>query len=68
MTIEQLEEYYTNKPVNDLVKLKRELYGNVDISTPMSDEEKLLNRIIAAKFSAINEEIRQKRLKPINNH
>jgi hypothetical protein len=40
-----------------LVKLKKDLYSNPDIESPMTEDEKLLTNIIAQKFSKINQEI-----------
>ena len=59
--IEKLEKEYRGKSVDELVKLKKELYPSPDIETPMSKEEKLLDKVIADKFSDINQEILRKR-------
>lgn len=53
---------YENMTVHELVKIKKQRYRNIDISEPMSDDEKLLTKIIAKKFSDINQEIRNKKL------
>ena len=54
-------EVYENTPIDDLLRIKKQKYGNIDISEPMSDDEKLLNKIIAKKFSDINKEIKDRR-------
>jgi len=54
---------YESKPVDELVALKKELYPNPDIESPMSPEEKLLDKVIADKFSEKNQEILAKRKK-----
>ena len=56
-----LEKEYDSKSVDDLVKLKKELYPTPDIETPMTPEEKLLDRVIAKKFSEKQQEIIAKR-------
>ena len=55
------KENYENMPVDELVRIKKQKYGNIDISEPMSDDEKLLTMIIAKKFSDINKEIKDRR-------
>jgi len=62
-TIEDTEKSYREKPVDELVALKKELYPNPDIESPMSPEEKLLDKVIADKFSEKNQEILAKRKK-----
>jgi hypothetical protein len=57
------EQEYRAMSVDDLVKLKKSKYPNPDITTPMSADEKLLDRIIAEKFSEINQGILEKRKK-----
>lgn len=57
------EQEYRAMSVDDLVKLKKSKYPNPDITTPMSEDEKLLDRIIAEKFSEINQGILEKRKK-----
>jgi DNA polymerase III sliding clamp (beta) subunit (PCNA family) len=69
--ISENPEYYEDlekmdlesKTVDELVALKKKLYSNVDIEKPMSTFEKLLNKVIAGKFSKINEEIANKHSK-----
>lgn len=56
-----LESEYNSKSVDELVQIKKQLYSNIDIESPMSEHEKLLDKIIANKFSDINEKIRIKR-------
>ena len=51
---------YESKPVDELIDLKKRLYSNMDIESPMSEDEKLLNRIINEKFSKLNSEIKSK--------
>ena len=60
------KENYENMTVGELVKIKKQKYGNVDISEPMSDDEKLLTKIIAKKFSDMNKEIKDKRKKELS--
>ena len=59
--LKELEKSYRGKSVDELVALKKELYPNQDIETPMSPEEKLLNSVIADKFSDLNRAIGEKR-------
>ena len=59
--IKKLESEYEGKSVEELVKLKKKQYPNPDIESKMSPEEKLLNKVIAKKFSDLNEAIKQKR-------
>ena len=49
------------KKVSDLVAKKKKLYSNVDISSPMSAEEKKLDKEIADAFSQINQLVKQRR-------
>lgn len=47
---------------DELVKIKKKLYSNVDISLPMSEHEKSLNKelsLIGSKMNAINVEKRK---------
>jgi len=60
-SIEKLEEEYNSKNVDELVVLKKKLYPNPDIESPMSPEEKLLDKVIAKKFGDINQAIIAKR-------
>ena len=62
------KEDYENMSVDELVKIKKQKYGNIDISEPMSDDEKLLTKIIAKKFSDINSEIRDRRKRARNDY
>lgn len=52
---------YESKTVDELVALKKKLYSNPNIESAMSDDEKLLTKTIAKKYSDINEQIRAKR-------
>ena len=56
-----LEEEYNSKTVDELIALKKKLYPNPDIETAMTPEEKLLDKVIAKKFSEKNQEIVAKR-------
>lgn len=66
--IQENPEYYEDlsemeleaKSLDELRELKKKLYSNVDIESPMTAHEKLLNKVIAGKFSKINEEIRNR--------
>lgn len=49
------------KKVDVLIAKKKKLYSNVDITTPMSADEKKLDKDIADLFSQIQQIIRQKR-------
>lgn len=44
--------------VEPLVKLKKKLYSNIDITQPMSKEEKELNAKVADIFSEIDSVVR----------
>jgi hypothetical protein len=59
--IQKLENDYNEKSVDELVKIKKDLYSNPDIESAMSEEEKILNKVIAEKYSNINSEIKAKR-------
>jgi hypothetical protein len=56
-----LEEEYNSKTVDELIALKKKLYPNPDIETAMTPEEKLLDKVIAKKFSEKNQDIIAKR-------
>ncbi len=58
---------YENMDVQELVALKKKLYPNPDIESPMSEHEKLLDKIIAQKFSEKNQETRMNRSERIKN-
>ena len=47
--------------VKELITLKKQLYSNVDIESPMSTEEKELNNQIANIWSQINSIVIEKR-------
>jgi hypothetical protein len=57
----KLEDEYNSKSVDELIALKKKLYPSPDIETPMTKEEKLLDRVIAKKFSDKQQEIIEKR-------
>ena len=59
--IENLEVEYNGKTVDELMDIKKELYPNPDIESAMSAEEKLLDKVIAKKFSDKNAKIMAKR-------
>ena len=59
--IQKLEKEYNKKSVDELVSIKKELYPNPDIESAMLPEEKLLDKVIAKKYSDINAEIKVKR-------
>jgi len=59
--VKELEEEYNSKSVDELIALKKKLYPSPDIETPMTKEEKLLDRVIAKKFSDKQQEIIEKR-------
>ena len=46
---------------NELSAMKKQLYSNMDIETPMSVEEKALNNKMSAISSEMNSIIREKR-------
>ena len=49
------------KQVDELVALKKQKFGKVDISSPMSNEEKELTKKIAGLYSEINQLIIEKK-------
>lgn len=61
MPLEKLEQDYNEKTVDELVAIKKKLYPNPDIESSMTPEEKLLDKVIAKKFSDKNAEIKAKR-------
>ena len=63
MTIEQLNARKAEciAKGNDLNKLYKRLYLNVDIESPMSTEEKSLKQQISALFSEANQIVLEKR-------
>lgn len=46
---------YDGMDIADLVKIKKKKYANVDITTPLSRDEKILQKSINKKFSAMND-------------
>jgi hypothetical protein len=59
--VKSLEEEYDSKNVDELIALKKKLYPSPDIESPMTPDEKLLDRVIAKKFSEKQQEIISKR-------
>lgn len=62
MTTTQLdtEKRELSEKVDVLVSKKKRLYSNMDIESPMSTEEKELNKEIATIYSSINKIVKQK--------
>ena len=62
-TISQLDAQKSEllKQVNVLVAKKESLYSNMDIESPMSSDEKELNKEIANIYSEINSIVAKKR-------
>jgi sugar-specific transcriptional regulator TrmB len=56
------------KEVDILISKKKKLYSDIDIESPMSKEEKELNKQIANLFSQIQEIIMNKRNQKPKNH
>ena len=56
------------KEVDILISKKKKLYSDIDIESPMSKEEKELNKQIANLFSQIQEIIMNKRKQTPKNH
>lgn len=63
MTIEQLNARKAEciAKGDELSKLYKKLYSNVDIESPMSSEEKVLKQQISALFSEANQIVFEKR-------
>jgi hypothetical protein len=59
-TEESLRAKYEPKSVEELTQIKKDKYSNVDIATPKSLDEKILDRVLAEKFSKINSDIQKK--------
>ena len=55
------EAEYDTKTVDELIKMRRDKYADVDIQSPMSADEKLLNKVIAKKQSEANQKVIEKR-------
>ncbi len=53
----ELEKKYRAETFSNLAKLKKQKYGNIDISLPMSDAERLLNEVTASKASELNQQV-----------
>lgn len=52
---------YADKSVDELIEIKNDKYSNMDIESPMSEDEKSLTKTIAAKFSDVNKKIAERR-------
>lgn len=63
MSIQELEAKKQSllKQANELSALKNKRYANMDIASPMCDDEKQLTRQIADLFSQADSIVRQKR-------
>jgi len=63
MTIQEIDSKKAEllKQVEPLIKKKKELYSNMDISSPMSEDEKELNSTISQIFGIINQLILERR-------
>lgn len=55
------EAEYDTKTVDELIKMRRDKYADIDIQSPMSADEKLLNKVIAKKQSEANQKVIDKR-------
>lgn len=60
-TKEEIEQSFESQNLDDLIAMKKRMYSNMNISSAMSDEEKILNKVIANKFSVINAKIAERR-------
>jgi type I restriction-modification system DNA methylase subunit len=52
---------YENKTLDELRNIKNSKYSDMPIDSPKSEDEKLLDKLIAEKFSLMNQEIKEKR-------
>jgi type I restriction-modification system DNA methylase subunit len=52
---------YESKTLDELRDIKKSKYSDMPIDSPKSNDEKLLDKLIAEKFSLINQEIKEKR-------
>jgi type I restriction-modification system DNA methylase subunit len=63
--IEELEKEkqnnYENKTLEELREIHKNKYSDMPIDSPKNEDEKLLDKLIAEKFSSMNQEIRKKR-------
>ena len=57
------EAEYDAMSLDELRAIKKRLYSKPDIESAMSEDEKLLNKVIAKKFGEINARIMEKRRK-----
>jgi len=55
------EQRYEDMELDDLIKLYKEKYSNIDISEPKSPDEKEMERVISLKHSDIFTKIREER-------
>ena len=60
-TLDELKAQYLAMPLDDLRRIKKEKYSNMDITTAMSNDEKAITEAIAIKFSELNQKIKEKR-------
>lgn len=61
VNLELLREEYEAKTFDELIAIKKKLYPNPDIESPMSDAEKLLQNIMADKASEMNRKVMERR-------
>lgn len=59
--LKKAEQRYEDMELDDLIKLYKEKYSNIDISEPKSPDEKELERVISLKHSDIFTKIREER-------
>ena len=57
----KLQDDYQNKTLDELRDIKKIKYSKMPIDSPKSEDEKLLDKLIAEKFSLMNQEIKEKR-------
>ena len=60
-TLDELKAQYLAMPLDDLRRIKKEKYSNIDITTAKSNDEKAITEAIAIKFSELNQKIKEKR-------
>lgn len=60
-TLDELKAQYLAMHLDDLRRIKKEKYSNMDITTAMSNDEKAIVETIAIKFAELNQKIKQKR-------
>lgn len=63
MTLEsiKIEQTELRNKVNNLLLLKKKLFSNMDIESPMCNKEKELTKEIAAVYSRLNQLVIEKR-------